>query len=61
MLTLHYTERVGKKEMGIEIESACCWIKASFLFPNGALPILFRSVIQTVPDIGFIDLTSFIL
>lgn len=42
-----------------ETESAC-WIKASFLFPNGSLPILFRSVMQAVADIGIIDLTSFI-
>lgn len=28
------------------------------MFPNGAFPILLRSVIQTRPDAGIIDLTS---
>lgn len=50
---------MGKTEDGEEKQSAC-WIKASFLFPNGSLPILFRSVMQAVADIGIIDLTSFI-
>ena len=44
--TTHFTDRERKTETGREIESACRWKKSKLLFPNGALPILFRSVIQ---------------
>lgn len=62
-LGLHYTEWPGEKRGVLPLPVLLLLLldKRSVLFANGALPILFKSLIQTACDSSIIDFTSFIL